>query len=184
MDAGPVTASEPSGHAVSPGLAQWLLLRLCSLCTVTGDTLRTFAMSTRNLSIPHACMSLFVQLACQASADTTIILSKELGLRLWRCSATDTVVFTLKTKQQPLSLLLSIQQKSQTSTLTLSLHRSRPCSQSCPTLLAKTLPNIRSSTDVQGRERAIKAEKNSLARSCPSIVRLQWFEDMLNSLVG
>ena len=112
-----------------PGRAQWLLLRLCSLCTVTGDTLRTFAMSTRNLSIPHACMSLFVQLACQASADTTIILSKELGLRLWRCSATDTVVFTLKTKQQPLSLLLSIQQKSQTSTLTLSLHRSRPCSQ-------------------------------------------------------
>ena len=43
-------------------------------------------------------------------------------------------------------LLLCIQSKSQTSTLTLSLPRRLPRRQSCPTLLATTLPNTRSST--------------------------------------
>ena len=32
------------------------------------------------------------RVACQASADTSIILSKEKGLRLWRCCATETLL--------------------------------------------------------------------------------------------
>ena len=56
------------------------------------------------------------------------------------------VVFILKTKQPPPSCLFHIQQKSQTSTLTLSLHCHWPCHQSCPTLLATTLTKARSST--------------------------------------
>ena len=56
------------------------------------------------------------------------------------------VVFNLKTKPTPSSRLHSRQPKSQTRTLTLSLHRRRPRRQSCPTLLATTLSKTRSST--------------------------------------
>ena len=115
------------------------------------------------------------RIACQASADTSIISCKEKGLTLWRCSATETllshfvqatcaissivdlqnllsttlvlrVVFNLKTKPTPSSRLNSRQPKSQTRTLTLSLHYRRPQRQSCPTLLATTLSKTRSST--------------------------------------
>ena len=123
------------------------------------------------------------RVACQASADTSIILCKEKGLRLWRCSAAASatenllshfmqvrsklpvaissvvylrnllgttlvlrVVSNLKTKPTPSSRLHSRQQKSRTRTPTLSLHRRRPHRQSCPTLLATTLPKTRSST--------------------------------------
>ena len=81
------------------------------------------------------------------------------------CSCVDVlrVVFNLKTKQLQLSHLLSIQMKSQTSTLRPSLHNLRPCLQSCPTLLAITLPrqdHLRlGCSEAWGYERAIKAEK-------------------------
>ena len=101
------------------------------------------------------------RIECQFMVDTAIILYKEYILRLWRCSwmtlvcrisgwwvqATSainsmvclqnllgtTLVFraAFKTKQQPPRRLLSIQPKSQTSTLTLSLHHLKPHSQSC-----------------------------------------------------
>ena len=128
------------------------------------------------------------RVACQASADTSIILCKEKGLRLWRCFATETLLshfMQVRSKLPAQSAASSIceiclaprwswelsstwkpsrhhrvasiadsrraergvgsRSKSQTRS-TLSLHRRRSHRQSCPTLLASTLPKTRSST--------------------------------------
>ena len=83
------------------------------------------------------------------------------------------VVFNLKTKPTPSSRLHSRQQKSRTRTPTLSLHRRRPHRQSCPTLLATTLPKTWSSTfgmfrGVSVQSMLRKRGRNSWRKKLPS----------------
>ena len=78
------------------------------------------------------------------------------------------VVFNLKTKPTPSSRLHSSKPKSQTRTLTLSLHRCRPCRLSCPTLLTTT-PCSR---------------QDHLRLGCSRVARQQQYEGLLKSLVG
>ena len=76
------------------------------------------------------------------------------------------VVFNFNTKQTPLSRLYSRQPKSQSWTLTLSLHHRLPCHQSCPTLLATTLPKTRSFTFGMFRDAGGQSKLRKRWRNC------------------
>ena len=109
-------------------------------------------------------MSHFTQVGSKALQATCAIRSVVDLQNLLGTTLVLKVVFNLKTKPLPQIRLLRIQPKSQTSTLTMSLHCRRPRRQKCPTLLNLALSKIIYVWDVQMREWAIKDEKERKIR--------------------